>query len=1006
MKISRRCTLLFLAAGLALLAAGYFQIQLDASPLEETTTPTTYPLTSGGRWFIGGWSPDGETQLIGRWGETAGEGSTRQSLGELWAMDITGGGHTLISRNAVQPSFRPDGGQIIYLAYVDGAWQARSYDTVSHQESNLGQADWRMPPTWINQAPVVFRQGQVRQAEDNRAVSFGSLPEGVQVKISPDGKAAAWSSSQGLWVTSLQDGSIRSIAENSQVMSFIWSPNSRQLAFVSAPDPTMPELWVADTGQDENALLLLRGQDETFSQPAWSPDGSQLAFSRTPVGAGTAISGDIWLAGIIDGSLLPLLINDLEESAPSWSPNGRYLAFQRDGDVWIMNLTGGLTKSDSLLDATPTPAAETISPYRQIDAQLTPPDTIRVIHDARNTYRDVPAGQIDEIGFEEYVKRVVPLEISPASWPEESIKVQAVASRTFGWYFVLLHEGQDWDVSDWTDYQVMGREDQKHPNSNAAVKGTKGQYIAYQGDVIKAFYCADGGSPTVGIDSVAYIKAVDDPVSFGESRVGHGWGLSQRGAKRWAEQHGWDYQQILSHYYTGVTIELPSTGGPMPLGGLALPWSDFFITTNHVFLKANASDEQNQTSAVRFYESTGSPTLLATDTSGVDGWSTVWDVTGLEDTSDKPFDLYVIVTDAQNNVQTDTGIVEAGLDRQPPVGQPPTVADFDEDSLIVTLNLSASDPAPGSGLSGMGFSNEGWSWEGESLYHQTGEQVADPGALNGVAWRARVGVHQSGAWYGPYTYNLPVGQEYRAFFRLKTNNVTTPEVVAILDIVDNAGARLLGIRRIRGTDFRQAGVYQEFSVDWVYPDAGTSGVEFRTAYQATADLYLDRVLVTSYPIDYATTASWQLLSGEGNKKVTVKFLDRAGNVSEDKDVLIEVIDTQPPGNWSNWSWHIEPNKITFLVQVKDAISGLDVSSGRFRYSMNNGQSWSSWSAASCTGSDGTTNYQTVSLPNLPITAPMDKPVLLEVEISDINENIGATSHSFRIDLFFLPLVIR
>jgi stage II sporulation protein D len=35
---------------------------------------------------------------------------------------------------------------------------------------------------------------------------------------------------------------------------------------------------------------------------------------------------------------------------------------------------------------------------------------------------------------------------------------------------------------------------------------------------------------------------------------GHGVGMSQEGAKGFARQ-GYDYEQILKHYFTGITIE-------------------------------------------------------------------------------------------------------------------------------------------------------------------------------------------------------------------------------------------------------------------------------------------------------------------------------------------------------------------------------------------------------------------------------------------------------------------
>ena len=36
---------------------------------------------------------------------------------------------------------------------------------------------------------------------------------------------------------------------------------------------------------------------------------------------------------------------------------------------------------------------------------------------------------------------------------------------------------------------------------------------------------------------------------------GHGAGMSQWGAQLYAQNEGWSYSQILTHYYTGVTLQ-------------------------------------------------------------------------------------------------------------------------------------------------------------------------------------------------------------------------------------------------------------------------------------------------------------------------------------------------------------------------------------------------------------------------------------------------------------------
>jgi hypothetical protein len=980
-----------LSALWAMLGVSLLLTQLDvrrvsaSARVEAQGAANPWPLTSDGRSRFAGWSPDGRAALINRWGTVVGGGATRQTLSELWAVSVRDGSATRLSENAVQPVYADDGRQLAYLAYSqDGQWEARVLDVNSGQDTMWGDADWRVSPAWVGEGLAFVRGRQARLSCEGVATQCAGLPvlpEGARARLSGVG-GMAWSDGARLWVLSQPGAESRLLVAGERVMSFAWSPGGRRLAYVLVADDLSPVFWAADVTGGESPVLLARGRAETFGSLGWSPDGRTLAFSRAPLGAETASASDIWLVGANGDHLRPLLQNNLEESDPAWSPNGRYIAFNRAGDVWVLDLTQPVSFPNLPIFQSPNfpiPQSPTI--------QQTPPLTIRVIHREENYYRNVPVGQIDVITFENYVKQCVPVEVY-ASWPMETLKVQATAVRTYAWRYTIEHAGQDWDVSDWTDYQVMGSEDERHLRSDEATDATQGQYIAYQGDVIKAFYSAENSSPTRSATGYPYIRAVDDPVGFGRERRGHGWGMSQWGAYRWAAWHGWGYQQILAHYYTGVTIELPSTGGPMPLGGVMMPWSDYFVTGNRVYVVANASDEADDVSAVGFYAVTDTVTLLVTDTVGGDGWSTVWDVSASSDTTtSQAITLSLRVADGAGHVQTQTQAVRIGLDRQPPTATTAVIHDAYTSAMTITISsLSATDPSPGSGVQAMAFSNEGWAWEGEDLYHVagSGEVVTDSDALNGLAWRGVSGVHSAGGWYGPYTYVLPPGYAYRAYFRLKTNDVITTTEIATLDVVDDGGERILGLRHLRGTDFRAADTYQEFPVDLHYTDAGDMGLEFRTAFYATADLYLDRVLVVGYPTGITTTAQWPLTPGEGLRTVTVKFIDGAGNVSADLTRTV-VLDTSPPTGWQDFApeqWDGGPLP-TCTVHVRDEVSGLNVDSACYRFSTDGGASWSDWLTATCKGISGTTEVQTVTASTVPFGLPRTPSNRVQFQVADM-----------------------
>ncbi len=537
--------------------------------------------------------------------------------------------------------------------------------------------------------------------------------------------------------------------------------------------------------------------------------------------------------------------------------------------------------------AAPVHPAVSASPVSAVpSSQLTPPATIRVKHDARNPFwPDWPADEIRVFNFDEYVAHVCALEMSD-SWPLEALKAQSIAARAYAWYYVLAAKYPDYDITDWSPYQAM--RPGPHPNCDLASRSTSGQYLSYNGWMVYAMYSAENGDPT--LDSSwgnPYLRAVEDPVSFGFERYGHGLGMSQNGARRWAQQHNWDYQKILMHYYTGVSVELPLGSTPdnqPPLGSVVFPWSNWYFTGSRMFLRANATDAMSGVSRADFAArlAGGVTTTIGSDASAAGGWTAVWDVSALPDQRiSTPIGISMTVRDVAGNVAAGAPAL-IGLDRTPPTVTAALDAVY-TGGPTVTLRLGGSDA--GSGLAGMALSND-WVWEGESLFYQPGWVVSDSAALNGSAWRARAGIDPVTNTYGPWTTVLPAGQ-YRAYFRLKTTGVLTTALIARLDVITSTGGTptMLGLHEVRGGDFRASGEYQEMAVEFDYPRAGEK-LEFRTHFLGVADLYLDRVLVVSYPVPFATRTVWQVGNGPLPKTVRVKTLDGAGNVSPDAIVVV------------------------------------------------------------------------------------------------------------------------
>ena len=123
-----------------------------------------------------------------------------------------------------------------------------------------------------------------------------------------------------------------------------WSADGSEIAFASRRTGSSDIYAMASDGSGTRRLTSGKQND---SHPTWSPDGSEIAFAR---------DGDIYVMGA-DGSR-PHLISDIdaEESDPAWSPDGGLIAYIRRipgtpiQNVWVMHPDGSnrrpLTKQD------------------------------------------------------------------------------------------------------------------------------------------------------------------------------------------------------------------------------------------------------------------------------------------------------------------------------------------------------------------------------------------------------------------------------------------------------------------------------------------------------------------------------------------------------------------------------------------------------------------------------------------------------------------------------------
>jgi len=102
---------------------------------------------------------------------------------------------------------------------------------------------------------------------------------------------------------------------------------------------------------------------------------------------------------------------------------------------------------------------------------------------------------INIVGLDDYLKGVLYHEISHR-WPMESIKAQAIASRTFALYQAQQNRTKDYYLKADISSQVYGGVYGERYRTNKAVDQPRGEVLTYRGKLLPAFFHATCGGKT------------------------------------------------------------------------------------------------------------------------------------------------------------------------------------------------------------------------------------------------------------------------------------------------------------------------------------------------------------------------------------------------------------------------------------------------------------------------------------------------------------------------------